>query len=150
MKKIELSQLVGILANIGVIGGILLLVIELRQNNELMADQARFNRLTVSTENWDMLSQNPELAELRLKQGAGEALTPLERVRLEAMLMRILITRQWSFQELPRASLPVGSWKRITESYPSLIPLYQREKESFDPEFVEWFDENIIAPTLSE
>jgi hypothetical protein len=37
MKKIDLGQTFHILANIGVIGGILLLAFELQQNNELMA-----------------------------------------------------------------------------------------------------------------
>ncbi len=47
MKKIELGQAIGILANIGVLGGLLLLAFELRQNNELMAAEGRFNRLTI-------------------------------------------------------------------------------------------------------
>jgi hypothetical protein len=144
MEKTNLSQAVAILANLGVIGGILLLAYELRQNNELMADQARFNRLTVSTQNWDLLAENPQLAELRLKDGNGETLTPTERVQLEAMIMRVLITRQWSFQELPRDSLPVETWQRVTQQMPSLITVYEREKQAFDPEFVEWFDTNIL------
>ena len=109
-----------------------------------MADQARFNRLTVSTENWDLLAESAELAELRLKDANSEALTPLEQIRLEAMSMRVLITRQWSFQELPRAALPTATWRRVTASYPNLLSVYEREKDGFDPEFVRWFDENIV------
>ncbi len=36
MKKLDLGQSVGILANIGVIAGIVFLAVELRQNNELV------------------------------------------------------------------------------------------------------------------
>lgn len=36
MKKIDLGQAIGILANVGVIAGIVSLGMELRQNNELV------------------------------------------------------------------------------------------------------------------
>ena len=39
MKKIDLGQTIGILANVGVIAGIVFLAVELRQNNELLATQ---------------------------------------------------------------------------------------------------------------
>ncbi len=46
MKKIDLGQTITILANVGVIAGIVFLAVELRQNNTLMAAQARFNQLS--------------------------------------------------------------------------------------------------------
>jgi hypothetical protein len=42
MKKIDLGQTVQILANLGVIAGIVFLGIELQQNNALLGAQARF------------------------------------------------------------------------------------------------------------
>ena len=41
MKKIDLGQTVSIMANLGVIAGIVFLAIELRQNNVLMRSQTR-------------------------------------------------------------------------------------------------------------
>ena len=41
MKKIDLGRTIGILANLGVIAGIIFLGVELRQNNELMEAEAR-------------------------------------------------------------------------------------------------------------
>ena len=41
MKKINLGQLIGILANLGVIAGIVFLAFELEQNNQLMEAEAR-------------------------------------------------------------------------------------------------------------
>ena len=43
MKRIDLGKTVTLIANVGVIGGILLLAYELRQNNELKAAEARKN-----------------------------------------------------------------------------------------------------------
>ena len=41
MKKIDLGQTIGILANIGVVAGTVFLAVELRQNNELLNSQER-------------------------------------------------------------------------------------------------------------
>jgi len=41
MKKIDLGQTLTILANVGVLAGILLLVFELNQNREMMRAQTR-------------------------------------------------------------------------------------------------------------
>ena len=41
MKKIDLGQTITILANVGVIAGIVFLAFELRQNNTFLAEQAR-------------------------------------------------------------------------------------------------------------
>ena len=46
MKKLDLGQTITILANIGVIAGIVFLGLEIRQNNELMAAEARYKVLT--------------------------------------------------------------------------------------------------------
>ncbi len=40
MKKLDLSQTIGILANLGVIAGIVFLGVELRQNNDLLEADA--------------------------------------------------------------------------------------------------------------
>lgn len=41
MKRIDLGQTIGILANLGVLVGILLLVYELAQNREMIRSQTR-------------------------------------------------------------------------------------------------------------
>ncbi len=41
MRKINVGQTVGILANVGVIAGIVFLVFELQQNREMMRAQTR-------------------------------------------------------------------------------------------------------------
>ena len=150
MKKIDLGQAITILANLGVIGGILLLAYELRQNNDLMAAEARFNRLTVATENSDKLFENAELAELLLKDRGNEELTSLEQYRLDLLAGRILLTREWSFRELPRSELPIARWRRFTQGFPSVRTAYDRNKGSYDPDFEEWFEENILNELPNE
>jgi len=47
MKKIDLGQMIGILANIGVIAGIVLLAVEIDQNSQALGVQARLDRENV-------------------------------------------------------------------------------------------------------
>ena len=68
MKKIDLGQTITILANVGVIAGIVFLGIELQQNNELLVVQAEMamSDVRANTILADVV-QEPELIELMLK-----------------------------------------------------------------------------------
>ena len=144
MKKFDLGQAITVLANLGVIGGILLLAYELRQNNELMEAEARFNRLAVATENNESIFENAELAELLLKDRNQEELNELERYRLDLLASKIVLTREWTFREIPRSELPIERWRRATEGMPSMRIVYERNRGTYDPEFEEWFEKNIL------
>ena len=75
MKKLDLGQSIGILANVGVIAGMLFLAVELRQNNELMTDEAERSRAESMRESWALLADNDELAVIMVKERNGEQLT---------------------------------------------------------------------------
>ncbi len=92
MKKLELGQTITILANLGVIAGIVFLGVELRQNNELLEVQAEMamSDVRANTILADVIAQ-PELIELMLKD--EQSLTEVERYRRLAMGLRVL--RNW-------------------------------------------------------
>lgn len=70
--------------------------------------------------------------------------------RADFIAERIMLAREASFQELPRSELPITRWRRSAEAFPSLRTVYERNKGSYDPEFEEWFDENILNELPSE
>lgn len=83
MGKIDLGQGLSILANVGVIAGILLLAYELNQNQRMMQAQTRTQ---ISDTLVNMLSQDmaiPGLFEVMVKAGAGESLSPTEELLLD-------------------------------------------------------------------
>lgn len=89
MKKIEIGQALHILANVGVIAGILLLAYELDQNRQMAATQTR-NELQQGLV--DMLlvpADNMQLADVIVRANRGEDLSPSEvlmyRLRSEAV-----------------------------------------------------------------
>ena len=83
MKKIDLGQIVGTLANLGVLLGILLLVYELSQNREMMRAQTRQSVAELLVNLLAMESTDPLLPEIQVKRLSGENLTPVEEYRLD-------------------------------------------------------------------
>ena len=148
MKKIRLGETLAILANVGVIGGILLLVYELRQNNDLMAAEARFNRLTMAVDSWRFNAGNGDLAELRAKARNGEALSDAERWRVDGSIMAIFVMLDWTFRELQGDSSEMSQVRQVQQynfaNDVSYSEIWEDRKTSFDPEFVQWMQENVI------
>ena len=82
MKKIDLGQTVGILANVGVLCGILLLAYELAQNRQMMRAQTRNELSRGLTEVLSLTAVGDELADMVVRANRGEELTATESYRL--------------------------------------------------------------------
>ena len=101
MKKIDLGQTMGILANLGVIAGIVFLAIEVRQNQETLEEQNTLAVLAARDAAFDTYSaartrllENPELFGVWTKGRNGEPLTALENEQFETLRL------DWIFREL--------------------------------------------------
>jgi hypothetical protein len=144
MKKIDLGQTITILANIGVIGGILLLAYELRQNNSLMSAQARFNRLTISTGSFISIAENPDLAQALVKSNSDpDSLAATEETQLSAQFWRVLRNQEWTFFELPREQLPVEEWRYLPSRFPYWCVTWTGRKNELNPEFVQFLEKDV-------
>jgi len=115
MKKIDIGQTVGVLANVGVIAGIIFLAVELTQNQELMRAQTR-NEMSRTIIELNTLSMEDRFASLILKGQAGEPLSDVER-----------------FQYARWANNWLRYWENVT---------YQRSMGLFDDE--EWNAQRTI------
>ena len=78
MKNLNLGQALGILSNLGVLLGILLLAYELAQNRQMMEAQTR-NDLYDGLMNFLMFAADREFAELMSRSDAGEELDEIDR-----------------------------------------------------------------------
>ena len=81
MKKIDLGQMIGILANVGVIAGIIFLAVELQQNQRMVMAQTR-NEIARMTIELQQVNRDPEQARIIIRGNAGEQLTDVERFQL--------------------------------------------------------------------
>jgi hypothetical protein len=106
MKKIDLGQTIAILANIGVIAGIVFLGLELQQNNSFLRSDAEYrvmqNRMLFTTE----LLDDTDLLSAYRKAEAGESLSEIEQERLSMLYRRTYSSFGWEFAQAERGLTP--------------------------------------------
>jgi len=152
MKKIDLGQMMTILANLGVIGGIVFLGIELRQNNELMEAEARTTTGDLGLQFALNLSQNPSLAAVIAKVGRDEPLTEAEDIQLYGLGLYVLRALERSYNEMVRGALSeedfnVEGMRAVYHSNRldyKLDETWELVRTQADPAFVKFFDENVV------
>ena len=157
MKKIDLGQTITILANIGVIAGIAFLVVELQQNNEFLAAQARSESLNLKQADAMLVLENPDLARAVIKGGNNEPLSDYESLLLTRYVGFVFSNLEATYAEVQRGlidvdDLPVEAWIRNVHDdefnrsigRPNPYKFWQAHRGSLHPEFVQWYEENVV------
>jgi len=152
VKKNSLSETLHLLANLGVIAGILFLGVELKQNNDLMEMEARATLTENLQDGWYQLSSDPGLVELFIKDRDGQELSEVEEMRLNAYWMGMLMRREWQHEHFPDAETGVDGLQRLFSTYGSLRRAWggtesaarSAGKDNFSPEFVRFVEAEIL------
>ncbi len=115
MKRLDFAQTVGLLANLGVIAGIVFLGVELNQNNDFLAAQARYN-LRVQRTHALAAADSPYVLEAVLKYGSGANAAPDEIAIAQTLAVRLIGLWEWQYNQyragmLQLEQLPVGAWR---------------------------------------
>jgi hypothetical protein len=147
MKKIDLVQVFGTVANIGVIIGIAFLAVELRQNNELSRAEARASRVTLSQGAMVPLMQSSNVA-----QAVGASLGEdgdIDILVATFYYQYILVGWEYSFFEvqigaLDESALPTNGWRGLFELLPGLRAHYESRRGTLRPQFVDFMDSQIL------
>lgn len=149
MKKFDVAQILQVLANFGVIAGIVLLAIEVRQNNDLLGVQIRANAVGRILGTADTLLHNPDLIDLLGKD--KESLTQAESDRLVLLGIRTLSGFENAYGDVVHGVHEEASLRRAVQSIwrrPRLNYGIQMAWETFkdraDPAFVVWMEENVV------
>ena len=147
MKKIDLGQVTGILANIGVIAGIVFLALELQQNNELMESEARRNRSAFAEQVNLLMATDSVLGPLILKDSQGEPFTALESFRLKRFWFAGLTNLETAFFDFDDVELraQVGRWRQFFGNNRALREVWTENAAILDAEFVAWINEDVIS-----
>ncbi len=85
MKTPDLGQTIGLVANLGILVGILLLAYELAQNREMMQSQTRTAIAEGATDFLVAIYSDEHLASLWVRGNAGEELSEVERIRHDGL-----------------------------------------------------------------
>ena len=151
MKKIDLGQAISILANVGVIGGIVFLAMELRQNNSFLAAQASYMQFSVERERRTRTMENrANLTDISRRANAGEELTQTERQQLYALNRDTLDSWQWQFREnqagrLETRFMNIEDWRALWGFNSGIREIYQQTLNRRNPEFIQFMEENVIS-----
>ena len=152
LKKLDLGQSIGILANVGVIEGIVFLGFELRQNNELMEAEARMATHQGGQEFALSLAQNPALTSVLAKVSRDEPLSEAEEIQVYALGLFILRTCQGECHEMVRGALSAEdnsaeSWRVLFHANRldyRLDETWDMAKRQLDSDLVSFFEENVV------
>ena len=93
MKKFAPGQILGVLANLSVLAGILLLVYELDQNRDMMRAQTRHDIASEFVGLMTSVAENAELASLVRRGDSGAELSDDDQYRYERFTRGVL--RYW-------------------------------------------------------
>ena len=150
MKIDNANRWITLVANVGVIAGIIFLAFEIRQNNELLTIQASYTQFNMVRERRTRLIENVGgLADLVTRQTNGEELSETELMRLLLNWLDIVDSWEWQYREnqagrLPDDVLNVEDWQILLRLYPALREQYERTKPRRDQDFLRFMEERVL------
>lgn len=151
IKKIDLGQILTIVANFGVIAGIALLAFELAQTRELTKAQIR-NDLSYGLSSYFSVIANLEYSEIVTRSRNGETLSESEAgllITVDGMLFRIFENTHYQYRlglfDEVEFEAQREQWRR-TLTDKTRVQLWCRARGGFSPEFVE--EVNALLTTI--
>jgi hypothetical protein len=152
MNKIDFGQTIGVLANLGVIAGIVFLGFELRQNSEQLAAQSRFSYYQARTQFSKSFAENGELSTIVAKALNGDSLSDAEAGRIQTWFSAILIQWEYEYGESRRGLISLDEYNvqakrgvfhgRLNKL---LSPVWETYKTSAPGDFVRHMQEEVVG-----
>ena len=146
----KLNRWLTLLANLGVVAGLIFVAVQVQQGNEMAELQREANTDARVNALIDMVIADQELIDLMARDPA--ALSELEAARLELMGVRLLLGFEDNYFDIERGFTDEARQIRMQRSiYRRPILNYgmafawESFKSRANPAFIEWFEQNIIA-----
>ena len=147
----KLNDRLTLVANVGVVAGLIFVAIQVRQGNQMAELQREANSNARMYALMDMVIADPELIALMARDPAD--LAELEASRLELVGIRILTGFEDIYFDMQSGLVDEAGQVRIQRSVyhrPILnygMPFaWESFKSRADPAFIAWFERNIVAP----
>ena len=108
MKKLDLGQTIGIIANLGVVGGLIFLGVEIQQNTNATRADAIQQATNVAREQLYVYAQDPDL--MRLAMTDFDELNELDQRRRLNLSRSFYFGMQNLFRQWEMGVLPDADW----------------------------------------
>lgn len=146
MNKIDVGQALTVLANVGVIVGIVFLVVELQQNNEVLELQLQSENRARVSEVIELVVENPEYVDLMTKDRSE--LTASEQNRLSFLGIRMIVNFEELYTDFRSGRITeeeairrvTSIWERDLDYGVRLAWPFTRSR--YGPDFIEWLEAN--------
>jgi hypothetical protein len=149
VKLSKTNQWLTLVANVGVLAGIVFLGFELKQNNELLDTQIRATTLEQRQSISQLLFENPDVISLLGKD--QKLLSDVELDRLRLLGVRLFVAMEHNYGE---AVLGLQDLQVLETRYQAIyhrerlnygLPIaWQVYKNVAEPDFVAWFEKFVI------
>ncbi len=152
MKKLDVGQTIQMLANVGVLAGIVFLALEIRQNSYAVQAQSRAQIASDAADHLMRIAENPQITEIYIRANDGEELSEVEQWQLLYWLQSRV--RRWENihyqyrQGLYSEEDYVGNrtaWRGALSSQ-SARQHWEQNRDSFSPEFAAEIDRLLAGP----
>ena len=147
MKKLGIGQMMTILANVGVIAGIVFLGYELQQNNDQLQSQSRANIYNMQMEIQRSFFGNiGGITDVIGKAQVGDQLTQTELMQHASFVSSAVRTMEFMFEEDPEYLRANNGWMIVLFSnVPGVLEFYDRTKSIRDLEFMQFVEQEVIS-----
>ena len=151
MNRIDLSQTIGVLANLGVIAGIVFLGYELRQNNRLLQSEASIAYVEMRIAGLSGWGEDRETVRTLLKAWDGQELSPVESTSLDFLYWSVFVNWEWEYAQYREGILeildqsPHERWRSVVDYYPDMRESWARHRNTLSPDFVRYFEEFALS-----
>ena len=155
MKKIDLGQSISILANVGVIAGIIFLAVEVQQNTELLTAQIQAYRFEMLRGFSQGIQGNTDLAGAMAKLENGETLTGPEEMLVRVTALNVFRSWQWQYTEAREGRLSEENLRSSMLLWRAAVrgegivrwpvgAYWSSMKDQLPPDFVQFVEENVV------
>jgi hypothetical protein len=152
--NIEKSQhWIALLANIGVVAGVVFLALEIQQNNELIVQDSRYSMLQ-NQKDWKFfLNGNPEIAKLIYASHTGK-LSEIEKLRRFDIISGLLLTWQWEWEQsqtglFGNSQLPVEGFRTLWKSL-NIDAEWTELKLILKSDFADFLQDKVVRPVQAD
>ena len=149
METDRLNRFLTLGANVGVIAGIIFLGYELRQNNQLLVEEARLSMLE-NQKSWAYFvsaADNVSISVISPEESSD--LSRADKIRRTELIGTMLLMWQWEFEQsqsdlLGRTPLAIGAYRYGWKAY-RVADIWPELRDWYSDEFVQFVELNVTS-----
>lgn len=148
MNTQSIKHNIEIIANVGVLLGIILLAYEVNQNNQLLAAEARATHMQIRAGLQEGMAREEGLMKLRLKAANNEPLAQDEEWRLVGDAASSFTRWEWEFDQYQEGNLKAlvaDAYIQHMRTWPHHLTVWKEWSYTYNPAFVAFMEENVIS-----